>query len=217
MICKNCGVEIIVEGSKFCNNCGSKIEPDIETVKTDPEPEYYDPYDDIIKKKTLRYDNSIAGQLERKTGINKKVIALIIALIVGLIVASQNGLLSKITDSLSLRSKDVTVSVTDKKSLPSNWREGRLLDEISVDLSVRNNSSRVIKGIEGKLIIYDMFGKQLMKEQADITGTFIKVGETSRYTFSFHANSLIEKEVTAFETDYKNLKFSYDVTKIVYN
>lgn len=27
MICKNCGIEVIVEGSKFCNNCGAKIIP----------------------------------------------------------------------------------------------------------------------------------------------------------------------------------------------
>ena len=25
MICKNCGIEVIVEGSKFCNNCGSRL------------------------------------------------------------------------------------------------------------------------------------------------------------------------------------------------
>ena len=132
------------------------------------------------------------------------------------IMAYQTGLLNKFTALFNSYSRDVSVTVTGKTSLPSNIWEGRALDQISVDVDVKNKSSRVIRGVEGKLTIYDMFDKKLMTEQADITGRTIKAGETISYNFLFHANSLIEKEMTAFESDFKDLKFSYEVTKIVY-
>lgn len=58
MICKNCGTEILVEGSKFCNNCGASLKfaekvPDIQmTPKEEPEEiAYYDPYiEEVVKK-----------------------------------------------------------------------------------------------------------------------------------------------------------------------
>lgn len=131
-------------------------------------------------------------------------------------IAYQAGLFDKIGAFLSGASRDVTVSVTNKTSLPSDWKEGRLLDQISIDMSVKNNTNRIIRGIEGKIFIYDMFGKKLMEEQADITGRQIKGGEKINVNLSFDANSLIEKEVKAFESDFEDLKISYNVTKIVY-
>lgn len=58
MICKNCGNGSIIDGSKFCNNCGASLkfaekDPDIQmTPKEAPEGiAYYDPYiEDVVKK-----------------------------------------------------------------------------------------------------------------------------------------------------------------------
>ena len=142
--------------------------------------------------------------------------SIIVVLAVIAFIAYQAGLFDKIGAFLSGTSRDVTVSVTNKTSLPSDWREGRLLDQISIDMSVKNNTSRIIRGIEGKIFIYDMFGKKLMEEQADITGRQIKGGEKINVNLSFDANSLIEKEEKAFKSDFEDLKISYNVTKIVY-
>ena len=144
-----------------------------------------------------------------------KYSSIIVVLAVIVFFAYKSGAFDKIIANFSGAS-EVVITATNKTSLPSNWSEGIVGDHIKVDLSIKNKSSKAIRGIEGKILIYDMFGKELMKEQADITGQIIKSGETINYYFMFRANSLIPKEVTAFESDFKDLKISYNVTKIVY-
>ena len=145
-----------------------------------------------------------------------KYSSILVVLAVIIFFAYKTGALDGIIANLSGASNDVTITVTNKTSLPSNWKEGRLLDQVRIDLSVRNNTKKAIRGIEGKVVICDMFGKELMKEQADITSQQIKGGETLGFYFCFNANSLIEKEVKAFNSDFRDLKISYNVTKIVY-
>ena len=144
-----------------------------------------------------------------------KYSSIIVVLAVIVFFAYKSGAFDKIIANFSGAS-EVVITATNKTSLPSNWSEGIVGDHIKVDLSIKNKSSKAIRGIEGKILIYDMFGKELMKEQADITGQIIKSGETINYYFMFRANSLIPKEVTAFESDFKDLKISYSVSKIVY-
>ena len=46
MICKNCGNGSIIDGSKFCNNCGARLKAEEQDGVT-----YYDPYiEEVVKK-----------------------------------------------------------------------------------------------------------------------------------------------------------------------
>lgn len=144
-----------------------------------------------------------------------KYSSIIVVLAVIIFFAYKIGALDGIIAYFSGASK-VVITATNKTSISSNWSEGIVGDHIRIDLSIKNKTKKAIRGIEGKILVYDMFGKELMKEQADITGQIINSGETINYYFMFFSNSLIPKEVTAFKSDFKDLKISYSVSKIVY-
>lgn len=73
MICKNCGIEVIVEGSKFCNNCGSRLtrEENPKSEKTDrvirltpkEEPDGVAYYDSNVEEYVTKGKNPTCGKI----------------------------------------------------------------------------------------------------------------------------------------------------------
>ena len=67
MICKNCGNGSIIDGSKFCNNCGASLkfaekDPDIQmTPKEEPDGgAYYDPH---VEEYVTKGKNPTCGKI----------------------------------------------------------------------------------------------------------------------------------------------------------
>ena len=203
--CIKCGAKTNGE-AMFCPICeaemNSKKNKDSNTTGFKEDDDQYN-FNDRVKPVSSSNNNFA------------KYSSILVVLAVIVFFAYKSGAFDKIIANFSGAS-EVVITATNKTSLPSNWSEGVVGDHIRVDLSIKNKTSKAIRGIEGKILIYDMFGKELMKEQADITGQIIKSGETINYYFMFFSNSLIPKEVTAFKSDFKDLKISYSVSKIVY-
>lgn len=124
-------------------------------------------------------------------------------------------------DSIQAESKvqddDVTVLVTDKINIPENPDEWRFSDSVTFKFSVKNNTDKDIQGVQGILTIKDLFGVNISKVKCDFTGQTIKAGQTVVVdNLGIEINPFIDSEVKIYNTDYRDLKFSYEVSKIVF-
>lgn len=109
------------------------------------------------------------------------------------------------------------VVVINKTAIPKNVDNWIFSNYISFDFSVTNNSDKPIKGIEGILIINDLFGKEILRINSDITGQTINVNDTVTIkNLGCACNEFIEEQMKVFSTDFSDMQFIYDVSKIVY-
>ena len=190
MFCTRCGKEI-PDGSKFCNNCGMSFVPQPVT----PQPQ---------KKQ------------------NKVV--LIVLIVIGVLVFLGVG--SAIVRSISFprsvsvqdkKESEVSVSVTKKWTTPQDLLNGVMFDYVCLEIQATNNTSKPIKGIEGSLTIYDLFGKKIKRYQCDLTGQTISPGFTVVYSdWAFSANPFIESEMKIYNSDFSDLNFEYEIKTIAY-
>ncbi len=109
------------------------------------------------------------------------------------------------------------VVVTDKTVTYKDIYNARFYNYVNLFFDVTNNSDKAIKGIEGILTTSDLFGKEISRNSCDFTGHTIEPGETVAIRdMSLECNEFKEADMKVFNTDYSDLQFSYDTTKIVY-
>lgn len=118
----------------------------------------------------------------------------------------------------SMEGQKVTVIVTDKQTLDINYDAGRYSPRVEFTFEVYNNTEKDIKGIQGLLIIKDLFGVDIMSTGLDFTGQTISAnGSITVSEMGFDINQFMDDHVKIYYTDYEDLNFEYEVTSIVYS
>ncbi len=113
---------------------------------------------------------------------------------------------------------EVTVRVTKMDVLPEDHNEYRFSPFIEFTFSVTNNTTKSIRGVQGTLDIQDIFGETIMPLGCDFTGQTIPPDGTVTYTdLGIDVNPFIDEHVKIMNTGLSDLKFEYEITKIVYN
>lgn len=113
--------------------------------------------------------------------------------------------------------EDVFVMVINKKNIPSDYDKFRFSERVEFTLSARNNTNKDIQGIQGVLEVQDLFGDKISRAQLNIVGEVIKPAETIiKEGMGFDVNQFIDEDVEIYNTDFKDLKFIYEVRKIVF-
>ena len=109
------------------------------------------------------------------------------------------------------------VVVTDKSITPKNISNWIFNNYVNFVFDITNNSNKAIVGIEGSLTVNDLFGKNIIIIGCDFTGHTIQPGETYTETrLSYECNEFVDADMQFFNTEYKDLQFSYEITSIVY-
>ena len=112
---------------------------------------------------------------------------------------------------------DVTVLVTDKTVTPKNTSQWIFSNYVNFVFSITNNTEKEIQGIQGKLEIDDLFGTEIMTIGCDFTGETIAPGATiTNDSLSFECNDFASEDMKLFNEDYRDLKFNYIPTQIVF-
>lgn len=127
---------------------------------------------------------------------------------------------SEVTDPSAGETKQtkVSVKVLGKENLPTNYDVGRYSPFIEFKFSVTNNTSKSIRGVQGTLDIQDLFGETIMRSSLDFTGQTIAAGGTATYSdLGIDVNEFMDEHVKLYNEEYKDLKFDYEVTAIVYD
>lgn len=77
--------------------------------------------------------------------------------------------------------KFAKVVVVDKTTTEKDIYNYRYSNYADFVFEVTNTSDKPIKGIEGVVTVYDLFGKEIKKFGCDFIGKTIAVGETAVY------------------------------------
>lgn len=111
----------------------------------------------------------------------------------------------------------VKVIVTSKSVTPKDTDKWIFSYYVNFVFSITNNSDKSIQGVEGRLIAYDLFGKEILSMGCDFTGTTIAPGETYIETgLAYECNEFRDSDMKLYNTDFNDLKFSYEVLSVVY-
>ncbi len=122
------------------------------------------------------------------------------------------------TENIPVRDDEVVVSVTDKSNLPKDSNAGRYSDRIELIFDVMNRTDKTIRGVQGNLLVNDLFGEQILIMTCDFTGNSIPAGGSITITdLGMDVNEFIDEHVKFYNTDFSDLKFEYEIKNIVYD
>ena len=111
----------------------------------------------------------------------------------------------------------VTVVCTNKTNVPADYMNGRYSDRCDLTFDLTNNTDKPIQGIQGLLIIDDLFGSNITKITCNFTGQIINPGETvENDEMGKEINEFVDTDVKIWNENYEDLKFSYLVNSVVY-
>lgn len=117
----------------------------------------------------------------------------------------------------SLSEQKAAVTVTGKTSMPEDYDAGRYSPWVSLAFDVSNLSSKDIKGIQGVLMIKDMFGADILSSQCDFTGKTIPAGDSVSFDdLGFDINEFMDEHIKLYNENFEDLIFEYQMTSIVY-
>ena len=112
---------------------------------------------------------------------------------------------------------DVSVTLTSKGTKPKNIDNYQFSDYVTMTFNVQNNTDKDIQGVQGVSLFKDLFGESIISIQCDFTGQIIPAHSSVEYNdLVLEVNEFMPTHTKLYTTDYKDLKFDYDVTCIVF-
>lgn len=115
-------------------------------------------------------------------------------------------------------SSKVEIKVTNKYNLPVNYDANRYSPRVEFDFDVSNKTAKSIKGIQGVLIIKDLFGEKIISLNCNFTGQTISANSKATFKgIGLDINQFMDDHVEVYNEDFEYLIFEYEVTKIVYS
>ena len=123
----------------------------------------------------------------------------------------------KINKKTQIKDEDVTITVIDKTVTPKNSEQWIFSNYVHLVFSITNNTEQDIQGIQGDLIVNDLFGSEIITIGCDFTGETIPAKSTvTNDSLSFECNEFIDAHMKFFSEEYKDLQFIYNVKQIVF-
>ena len=111
----------------------------------------------------------------------------------------------------------VTVVCTGKSNVQADYMNGIYSNRCNLKFEITNNTDKPVQGIQGLLIVDDLFGSNIMKTTCNFTGQTIEPGETiENDSLGLDVNEFVEADVKLYNEKYEDLKFSYLVNSVVY-
>lgn len=116
------------------------------------------------------------------------------------------------TEAIPALEKPVEVTVTAK-----NTRIDYFFEWILLDFRVENLENQEIRGLRGKVIVMDLFGKEIETIPCSFTETPIPAGEKVDFPERpMIVDSNSGADVQFFQTDFSELQFSFVLEQVVY-
>lgn len=121
------------------------------------------------------------------------------------------------TESIPVKDDKIILTVENKINHEKDTSAWRFNSFVELVCKIENMTDKEIKGIEGELIVNDLFGKEIMIIDWDITGKDIPAnGFITQEGYGLEINEFIGTHMKLYNTDYDDLKFEYNVKQIVY-
>lgn len=108
---------------------------------------------------------------------------------------------------------DVTVMMTGKDTFNGEYSE----QYVGFIFSIKNNTEKPIKGIQGTATFLDLFGVDILSLNCDFTGITIEAGDIATVDdLSMDCNQFMDDHMKLYNTAYDDLNFEYKVKSIVF-
>lgn len=121
------------------------------------------------------------------------------------------------TEDIPQKERNIIVKVTDKKNIPHNINNYRFSDRVQFTFYVENQCDKEVKGVEGVLVIQDLFGSEILSINCDFTGQTIPVGGFANFSgLGLDINQFKESHVKLYSEKFEDLNFEYELKSIVY-
>ncbi len=112
---------------------------------------------------------------------------------------------------------EVDITVTNKTNLEEDIYNGRYSPRVEFDFSIYNKSTKSIKGIQGVLVVKDLFDDEIIRINCDFTGATIASKSSATYEdLGIDINQFMDNHVSLYNENYSDLNFEYEVSTIVY-
>lgn len=121
------------------------------------------------------------------------------------------------TEAIPVREDKVVLTVTNKINYEADVDAWRFSPFVELVYKIENMTDKEIKGVEGELVVKDLFGKKIITIGWDITGENIPAnGSITQEGYGVEINQFMDVHMKLYNTNYDDLKFEYNVKKIVY-
>lgn len=121
------------------------------------------------------------------------------------------------TESIPVRDDKIIFTVEDKINYEKDTSAWRFMPFVELVCKIENMTDKDIKGVEGELTVNDLFGKQIIIIDWDITGEDIPAnGFIIQKDYGLEINEFMDTHMKLYNTDYDDLKFEYKVKQIAY-
>ena len=108
---------------------------------------------------------------------------------------------------------DVTVQLTGKTE-STDYLSRQFVNFV---FTVKNNTEKSIKGVQGKAVFKDLFGDEILTMNCDFVGNTIEPGaEITISDLSMECNRFMNDHVKLYNTALDDLQFEYQLTSIVF-
>ena len=131
--------------------------------------------------------------------------------------------LSAIEESLAAAEKekeiqegDVTVALISKSSIPKDSSKWIFSNYCVMGFEVTNHTDKDIQGVQGILKSNDLFGEEILSAGCDFVGDTIPAHQSISVELQFEVNEFMNDHMKLYNTEFKDLKCEYTVTKIVF-
>jgi len=112
---------------------------------------------------------------------------------------------------------NVQVEVTNKYNLDKDYNAGRYSARVEFAFKITNKSSKTIKGVQGTLVVKDLFGEDFISINCDFTGKSISPNNyITMSDLGIDINQFMDNHVKLYNEKYDDLNFEYVVKSIVY-
>ena len=135
----------------------------------------------------------------------------------GVVKYSCSGCSDTYTDTIPVKEAEAVVSVTEKESIPEDHGAWRFSDYVRLSIQIDNLSNRSIKGIQGILVVKDMFGEEFLRINCDLTDKDIPANGSITITDLYmDINQFFANHLKLFNTAYEDLQFEYIIKNILF-
>lgn len=110
----------------------------------------------------------------------------------------------------------VTIKLTKKGTKPKDSDNWQFSSYVTFEFNVQNNYEKEIKGIQGIAHFNDMFGKKIISIEADFTDSIRPNSSVIIDDLSLEVNEFKDDHMKLYSTEYNNLEFEYEISKIVF-
>ena len=111
----------------------------------------------------------------------------------------------------------VTVELIGKDVLWTDAYAGRYSDEVTFDFNYTNNTEKDIRGFQGDMTFYDMFGDEIITISFEDTETVPAGSAMNQPNLYLEVNEFLPEDVKLRDTKFEDMTMEFKATKIIFS